>query len=61
MSGMTPNRAIYLINLSPNLLKAWREMSEPQKRELLLACQTAEDNDIDKIMKEVIEGQRRLF
>jgi len=58
---MTPNRVIYLINQSPELLKAWRELTESQKRELIKECETAEESDIERIIEEVIDGQRRLF
>ena len=58
---MTQNRTIYLIHHSPELLKAWRELSEKQKREVLKACETAEENEVEKIIIEVADGQRRLF
>jgi hypothetical protein len=58
---MTPNRTIYLIHQSPDLLKLWRELSEKQKRAVLEACETAEENEIERIMEEIVDGQRRLF
>ena len=58
---MTPNQTIYLINQSPELLKAWRELSDAQKRMLLKECETAEEDEIEMIIEEIIEGQRRLF
>ena len=58
---MTPNETIYLINQNPRLLKAWRELSDQQKRMVVSACETAEESDIERIIEEVIDGQRRLF
>ncbi|MDQ3131089.1 MAG: hypothetical protein M3Q99_10050 [Acidobacteriota bacterium] len=61
---MTPGRAIYVINQSLKLLKAWRELSETQKRAVLKECETIEEEDedeIEKIFLEIIYGQRRLF
>jgi hypothetical protein len=58
---VTPNQTIYLINQSPELLKAWRELSDAQKRMLLKECETAEEDEIEMIIEEIIEGQRRLF
>ena len=58
---MTPNRTIYVINLSPELLKTWRELSESQKRAVIKECETAEEDDLEKIIGEIADGQRRLF
>ncbi len=58
---MSPNKTIYVIHQSPDLLKAWRELSEKQKRQVLQACETAEENEVERIIEEVIDGQRRLF
>ena len=58
---MTSNRIIYVINQSPELLKAWRELSEQQKREVIKACESAEETDIERIIEEITDGQRRLF
>ena len=58
---MTPNRTIYVINLSPELLKAWRELSESQKRAVIKECETAEEGDVERIIEEIVDGQRRLF
>ena len=58
---MTSNRIIYVIHQSPELLKAWRELSESQKREVIKACETAEESDIERIIEEIVDGQRRLF
>lgn len=58
---MTPNRVIYIINQSPELLKAWRELSETQKRAVIRACEIEEDDDVGRIIEEVSDGQRRLF
>jgi predicted Fe-S protein YdhL (DUF1289 family) len=58
---MSHNRTIYIIHQSPELFKAWRELSESQKRAVIKACETAEESDIEKIIEEVIYGQRRLF
>ena len=58
---MTANRTIYLINQSRELAKAWRDLSEVQKREVLKECETAEENEVEMIILEVVEGQRRLF
>ena len=58
---MTPNETIYFINQNPELLKAWREFSETQKRALIKACATAEESDLERIIEEIIDGQGRLF
>ena len=58
---MTPGRIIYFINQAPELLKAWRELSEDQKRALVKECETVEESDIERIIEEIIDGQRRLF
>lgn len=58
---MTPNRTIYLINQSRELAKAWRDLTDVQKREVLKECETADENDLEMIILEVVEGQRRLF
>lgn len=58
---MTPNKTIYVINQSPELLKTWRELSESQKRAVIESCETAEECDIERIIEEVVDGQRRLF
>ena len=58
---MTANRTIYVINQSPELLKVWRELSESQKRAVIKACETEEEGDVEKIVGEIVDGQRRLF
>jgi predicted Fe-S protein YdhL (DUF1289 family) len=58
---MNANRVIYLINHSPELLKTWRELSDAQKRAVIAECERAEECDIEKIIDEIAEGQRRLF
>ncbi len=58
---MTPNRIIYVINQSPELIKTWRELSESQKRAVIKDCETAEESDVERIIKEIADGQRRLF
>lgn len=58
---MSPHQIIYLINQSPKLLKAWRELSESQRRAVIEACETIEETEIEKIIEEVTDGQRRLF
>ncbi len=58
---MTQNQTIYFINQSPALLKLWRHLTEAQKREVLKDCETADERDIEKIIRSVIDGQRRLF
>jgi len=58
---MTPNRTIYVINHAPELLKTWRELSELQKRAVVKECETAEECDVEKIIEEIADGQRRLF
>lgn len=58
---MTPNRTIYVIHQSSELTKVWRELSDVQKREVLKECETAEENEVELIITEVVEGQRRLF
>ena len=58
---MTPNQTIYLINQSRELTKTWRELTDLQKREVLKECETADEKDLEMIILEVVEGQRRLF
>ena len=58
---MTPSRVIYVINQSLKLLKAWRELSETQKRIVLKECEMVEEDEIERIILEIIDGQRRLF
>ena len=58
---MTPSKTIYFIHQSSELLKAWRELTEDQKRALLKECETAEESDIERIIEEIVYGQRRLF
>jgi hypothetical protein len=58
---VTPNQAIYIINQSPELLKAWRQLSNVQKRMVLKECETADEDEIAVIIEEIIDGQRRLF
>lgn len=58
---MTPNQTIYFINQNPELLKAWRELTDAQKRLVIKACETAEESDLGRIIEEVVDGQRRLF
>ena len=58
---MSPNQAIYVINQSPELTKAWRELSDAQKRIVLKECETAGEEEIEMIIEEIIDGQRRLF
>lgn len=58
---MTPNQTIYLINQSRELTKAWRELTDLQKREVIKECERADENDLELIILEVVEGQRRLF
>lgn len=54
-------RTIYIVNQSPELLKAWRELSKTQKRAVIKDCETAEESDVERIIKEIVDGQRRLF
>lgn len=59
---MTPNQTIYIINQSPELLKAWRELTEYQKRVVISECERTEsEEEIEMIIEEIVEGQRRLF
>jgi predicted Fe-S protein YdhL (DUF1289 family) len=58
---MNANRTIYLIHQSRELAKAWRELTDVQKREVLKECETAEEDEVEIIISEVVEGQRRLF
>ena len=58
---MTPNETIYFINQDPELLKAWRELTDAQKRMVIKACETAEETDLERIIEEAIDGQGRLF
>jgi predicted Fe-S protein YdhL (DUF1289 family) len=58
---VTPNRTIYVINQSPELLKAWRELSESQKRAVIKECEMLEESEVERIIEEISDGQRRLF
>ena len=58
---MTPNKIIYVIHQNPELLKAWRELSEPQKREVVKECEEAEEAEMERILDEITSRQRRLF
>ena len=59
---MTANETIYLINQNSGLLKAWRELTDAQKRALIKACEKeTEESDIERIIEEIVDGQRRLF
>lgn len=58
---MTPNQVIYQIHQSRELEKAWRELTDIQKREVIKECERADENDLEMIITEVVEGQRRLF
>lgn len=58
---MTPNQVIYQIHQSRELEKAWRELTDLQKREVIKECERAEENDLELIISEVVDGQRRLF
>lgn len=58
---MTENQTIYEINRKPDLLKLWRDLTVEQKREVVKDCLTCEPRDIERIIRGVIEGQRRLF
>lgn len=58
---MTPNQVIYEIHQSRELEKAWRELTDVQKREVIKECERAEESDLGMIISEVVEGQRRLF
>ena len=58
---MTPNRTIYIIHQSPELLRTWRELSDAQKRTVIKECETAEESDVERIIEEIADGQRRLF
>lgn len=58
---MTPNQVIYQIHQSRELEKAWRELTDVQKREVIKECERADENDLELIISEVVEGQRRLF
>jgi predicted Fe-S protein YdhL (DUF1289 family) len=58
---MAPGRTIYIINQSAELLKAWRELSESQKREVIKCCETEEESEVERVIKEVVDRQRRLF
>jgi predicted Fe-S protein YdhL (DUF1289 family) len=58
---VTPNRTIYVINQSHELIKAWRKLSESQKRAVIKDCETAEESDVERIIEEIADGQRRLF
>jgi predicted Fe-S protein YdhL (DUF1289 family) len=58
---MTPNETIYLINQTPGLRKAWRELTDSQKRAVIKECEQAEESDVERIIEEVALGQKRLF
>ncbi|HVE59763.1 MAG TPA: hypothetical protein VNB22_23325 [Pyrinomonadaceae bacterium] len=59
---MTPNETIYLINQNSGLLKAWRELTDAQKRAVIKACEKeSEESHIEIIIEEIVDGQRRLF
>jgi SepF-like predicted cell division protein (DUF552 family) len=58
---MTPNRTIYIIHQSPELLKTWRELNDSQKRAVIKECEMAEEGDVERIIEEIADGQRRLF
>lgn len=58
---MTPNQVIYEIHQSRELEKAWRELTDVQKREVLKECETADEKDLELVISEVVDGQRRLF
>ena len=58
---MSPNQTIYIINQSRELTKIWRELTETQKREIVKECENAKENDLEMIISEVVEAQRRLF
>lgn len=58
---MTPNETIYFINQDPDLVKAWRELTDTQKRAVIKACEPVEESDVERIIEEVAHGQRRLF
>lgn len=59
---MTPNETIYLINQNSGLLKAWRELTDSQKRAVIKSCEEeAEESEIERIIEEITDGQRRLF
>jgi predicted Fe-S protein YdhL (DUF1289 family) len=59
---MTPNQTIYIIHQSPELLKAWRELSDFQKRAVIKECERTEsEEEIEMIIEEIIDGQKRLF
>lgn len=61
METITPGRIIYIINQTPALLKAWRVLSELQKRKVIEDCETDEVLEIERIIEEIVDGQRRLF
>ena len=42
-------------------MKAWRELSDSQKRVVVKECEQAEEIDLEKVIEEVGDGQRRLF
>lgn len=58
---MTPNQVIYQIHQSRELEKAWRELTDVQKREVIKECERADEKDLEMIISEVVDGQRRLF
>ena len=58
---MTPGETIYFINQHPELKRSWRELTAAQKQEVVKACETAEESDVERILDEVAHGQKRLF
>jgi predicted Fe-S protein YdhL (DUF1289 family) len=58
---VTPNQVIYEIHQSSQTAKIWRELNDEQKRQVLKECESRENVDIELIIGEVVDGQRRLF
>jgi hypothetical protein len=58
---MTPNKTIYFINQSSELIKAWRELSEPQKLQVIKECETAEESMWSVLLKKLRKGKEDYF
>ncbi|MEZ5343932.1 MAG: hypothetical protein R2681_00110 [Pyrinomonadaceae bacterium] len=58
---MTPNQVIYEIKQSRDLAKVWAECSREEKEEVISRLESAESDEIEKVLCEVKTGQNRLF
>lgn len=58
---MTPNEVVYQVNQEPALVKIWRELTTEQKRKFIDECEDADSQDLDRLIREIADGKRRLF